>query len=306
MIGIIYKFTIIHGGIKKDGNFPFYVGQHYDVSIEKFLSKRIDNYCGSGSIWNKFITMLKKKCKRVKWRHLIKREILYSRENVSQKVLDKLEEVYIRREKAHYSFGVGGCNILWGTANEFGSGSPAKNPIVAKKISDNKKEFYKTKRGNVVKKLLSEYWSDGRINGDKNPNYGHHWTDEMKEEMSKKKRGMYKGKNNPNYGNRWTDEMKENLSLKSKKWLRERGNPMLGRKRITNGTINKTIKDGEPLPPGFRYGFMTIPKELRKPMPKFMWITNNIINKRVPKDSVIPNGWRRGTVSSLNRYKYEN
>ena len=63
MIGIIYKFTIIHGGIKKDGNFPFYVGQHYDISIEKFLSKRIDNYCGSGSIWNKFITILKKSAK---------------------------------------------------------------------------------------------------------------------------------------------------------------------------------------------------------------------------------------------------
>ena len=306
MIGIIYKFTIIHGGIKKDGCFPFYVGQHYDVSVDKFLSKKRDNYYGSGSIWGELINILKKKCKRTRWRNFIKREILYSKEDVSQRVLDKLEEVYIRREKAHYSFGVGGCNILWGTANEFGSGSPAKNPIVAKKISDNKKEFYKTERGNIIRKSLSEYWSDGRINGDKNPNYGHRWTDEMKAEMSKKKKGMYSGKNNPNYGNRWTDEMKKNLSYKSKKWLKEKGNPMLGRKRITDGVVNKTIKDGESLPMGFRYGLTTIPRELRKSMPKFMWITDNKVNKRVPKDSVIPNGWRRGTVSSLNRYKYEN
>lgn len=254
MIGIIYKLTIICGGIKKDGHFPFYIGQHYEISNEKFLSKKRDNYYGSGSIWHYYIMMLKKRGKRVKWRNLIKREILYSKENISQRALDVLEKYYIKREKAHYSYGLGGCNILWGTANKFGAGSPAKDPKVAKKISRSIKEFYKTKRGKEVKKQLSEYWGGDRIRGEKNPNFGHYWTDEMKRRASEQKRGMYIGKDNPNFGNYWTDKQKAHLSERLKEHYKNHPNPMQGRVRITNGIVNTTILRGEELPSGFWYG----------------------------------------------------
>lgn len=55
---------------------------------------------------------------------------------VNQKGLDVLEEYYIKKCKSHYSYKLGGCNVLWGTANKFGSGSPMKDPMVAKKCGN--------------------------------------------------------------------------------------------------------------------------------------------------------------------------
>ena len=46
-------------------------------------------------------------------------------------------------------------------------------------------------------------------------------TDEFKNKMSQ----IVSGKNNPNYGNKWTDEMKENLSKKRKGLYVKEGNP---------------------------------------------------------------------------------
>ena len=39
-------------------------------------------------------------------------------------------------------------------------------------------------------------------------------------------------------------------------------NPMQGMKRITDGSVNKIIKDGAPLPPGFRYGMAPRKKKI--------------------------------------------
>ena len=94
MIGIIYKFTIL-ALYRMDGHKPFYVGQH--VGVNDF-----NDYWGSGKIWNNFLDRLKKdypKC----WMKLIRREVLYIHE-CYQKALDKLEEYYIKKEKAHYSY----------------------------------------------------------------------------------------------------------------------------------------------------------------------------------------------------------
>lgn len=67
-------------------------------------------YDGSGKTWERFCKGLKRKFPTC-WRKLIK------------------------HEKAHYSYEVGGCNILWGTANNFGSGSPMKDPMIAAKVT---------------------------------------------------------------------------------------------------------------------------------------------------------------------------
>ena len=105
-----------------------------DISKEQFLRNDCFVYDGSGKTWERFCKGLRRKFPTC-WRKLIKREVLFYSENCSQKVLDKMEEYFIKREKAHYSYKVGGCNILWGTANEFGSGSPMKDPKIAAKVT---------------------------------------------------------------------------------------------------------------------------------------------------------------------------
>ena len=179
MIGIIYKFTII-ARVKYNGNKPFYVGQHWEEkSIHYFLSCKNSNYYGSGVLWNKFIKKIKEEYPK-NWRHFIKREILFSSEFVNQKALDKLEEYYIKKFKAHYSYGLGGCNVLWGTANNFGSGSPAKDPEVRKKVSyEAKKRMNRPEVKEYMRSLFKE-----RFIGKNNPFYGHHHTEETRKRLS--------------------------------------------------------------------------------------------------------------------------
>ena len=114
MIGIIYKFTIL-AKIKRDGHKPFYIGQHWCKSKDDFLCRDYPYY-GSGTIWLKCIKKLKKS-NSDNWRFFVKREILCVIANNSQKTLDKLEEFWIKREKSHHSYELGGCTVLWGTAN---------------------------------------------------------------------------------------------------------------------------------------------------------------------------------------------
>ena len=53
MVGIIYKFTVL-ARYKMDGHKPFYIGQHWCKSIDKFISGNSDYY-GSGTIWKHFL-----------------------------------------------------------------------------------------------------------------------------------------------------------------------------------------------------------------------------------------------------------
>ena len=257
-------------------------------------------YTGSGTLWNSYLNKLRGKCRGKNWRNFIHREVLYAKDGISQKALDVLEEHFIKKYKAHYSLGLGGCNILWGTANKFGSGSPTNDLNVRKAISKWWIDFYKSDEGIAFKKKLRDLWSGDIIRGEKNPNYGHRWTDEMKQKASKQKIGMYVGDKNPNYGNHWTDKMKQDLSNKVKDFYANGGvNPMSGKKRITNGIVNKVISSGEPLPYGWRYGMIS--KHDRKPLSPFIWITDGVNNRRLPKGDEIPNGWRRGAINSFNR-----
>lgn len=260
MIGIIYKFTIV-AKYKYDNHKPFYIGQH--IGVDDFNS-----YWGSGTIWNDILDRLKQDYLK-HWTKFIKREILFQRE-CTQKVLDAMEAYYIKKEKAHYSYHIGGCNVLWGTANKFGSGSPMKDLNVAKKCADkfrkHLEEHPETMERIQRKRIWKLHHTDykqkisrtlkGRYVGSKNPNYGNYWTDEQKRTQSDKMKGRYDGEKNPNYGNTWSEQKRAEMSKRLKESGAQSGknNAMYGKKRITNGIINTVIKDGEPLPDGFWYG----------------------------------------------------
>lgn len=73
--------------------------------------------------------------------------------------------------------------------------------------------------GTFAKDITDEYRDKMRqlVMGENNPNYGHRWTEEMKQEARDRcKNRNYFGKNNPNFGHKWTAEMKEKASNKRK------------------------------------------------------------------------------------------
>ena len=258
VMSIIYKFTII-AKYEYFGHKPYYVGQHSGNSF--------DSYWGSGSIWNDFLNSLKKKYPD-NWKRLIRREVLWSGE-CSQKTLDKLEEIYIRKERAHYSCKNGGCNVLWGTANNFGSGSPSKDILVKKKISKSRKGkccgeehfmFGKHWDENVKKK--NSISNIGKQSGEKHWHFGKHWSDEIK-----KKIGIGNSGKKPWLGKHHTEETKRKLSehFTGKTWSEEskrkmsksvtgNKNPMYGKMRITNGVENRIIDSNSLIPDGWRRG----------------------------------------------------
>lgn len=199
MVGIIYKMTIIEG-CKRDGKNPFYIGQHWCESKEDFLRKNYP-YWGCGSVWVKHLNFIKKKFPQ-NWKEFLKREVLCCIAVNNQKVLDKLEEYYIRKHKSHYSEKIGGCNILFGTANKFGSGSPAKDSLVRKKISEKAKgrEFPECRR--ELFKI--------KFSGENNPFYGKHHSEEIRKRISESRKLVPKkykvGQMHPVWPNKvWTE-----------------------------------------------------------------------------------------------------
>lgn len=171
-IGIIYKFTILDGCEFCGHANPYYVGQHWGESV--------NFYDGSGKIWNDLLSKLKSKYPQNKWRKFIKKEILF-RGKCNQKTLDKLEEIYIRREKSHYSYNLGGCNVAWG-----GSGSRIDESVkkilseknLGKKLSDEtKRRMSKSRKGIKFSEEHKRKLSESK-KGDNNP---------MKQECVRKK-----------------------------------------------------------------------------------------------------------------------
>lgn len=206
-VGIIYKFTII-SKYKFDGHKPFYVGQHF--GLDDF-----DTYPGSGAIWTDFITRLKSDFPTC-WRKLIKREVLYQRP-CSQIALDVLEAYYIKKEQSHYSYKKGGCNVLWGTANGFGSGSPMKDPSVAAKCAKTLHEKYSGENSWMTGRKFSKETRDkislAKI-GSIGPNRGKKFSEETKQKMRLKALERFKDpRNNPMYGKRHSDETRKLMSM---------------------------------------------------------------------------------------------
>lgn len=248
MISIIYKFTIL-AECDYFGHKPFYVGQHIGIeSIEQFIRKDKGVYDGSGEIWRRFCKSLKKKYPSC-WRKLIKREVLFHSENITQKALDKLEEYFIKKEKSHYSYTLGGCNVLWGTANKFGSGSPMKDPMVAEKVTKRlrgrrgakrseegkrnmaiaAKKSWKNaeERRKLISDAISSYMNNGGI-----------------EHLSRVKKGR-----------KFSEEHKRNISLNHAD-LSGKNHPCYGKhfKWITNGLVEQRLDEGKELPEGFQFG----------------------------------------------------
>lgn len=229
MINVIYKFTII-SFLKRDGNKPFYVGQHIEKkSVEHFLNKCNYNYDGSGSIWIDYVEGLKRKYKS-NWRHFIRREILWSSETCSQKALDKMEEYFIKKEKAHYSYELGGTNVLWGTANNF-SNNPMHDKRIVDKIREKKRGKYKGENC---------YW------------YGKTLSDETKNKLSVKAKNRLKNEN-PLIGSHLSKETRIKISDKNK-----------GKRWITNDLDQKFIKKGVDVPIGWRLGKLPTSEETKE------------------------------------------
>ena len=219
MVGIVYKLTII-AKYKMDGHNPFYIGQHWCKSKEDFLNRDYPYY-GSGSIWNDFLSKIKQEYP-TKWRYFIRREILCCVNNRdSQRTLNKLEEYWIKREKAHYSFGLGGCNVIIGAAIEV---SPTLDPIVANKISKKKRDFYKTKRGLEIRKKLSEIrignadWAKKVSTGLRKSDNFHNAvrSEEHRKKMSEiAKKRLSISENHPMFGKHHSEESKRILREKN-------------------------------------------------------------------------------------------
>lgn len=249
MLGIIYKFTILDNDYKFNNKRPFYIGQHWHkFSVEHFLSGETYYYSGGGSIWNAYMSSIRRKHGQ-NWKNYIKREVLFSSETISKSGLNKMEKYYINKCKSLSDDGQGGMNIINGAAIEV---NPATTDIVKRKIS-NKMRGRKFSETHIQR--LKEYWTSERLSGDKNPNYGNHWSNEQKQKMREQRLGMYDGDKNPNYGNYWSDEQKQRMSVRLRKRYKDGYvNPMTGKVRITNGVINTVIPKGEPLPAGFRFG----------------------------------------------------
>lgn len=244
MQGIIYKTTnLVNGRI--------YIGQHWCDTDE------FDGYLGSG-------VSLTNAIKRY-GRNNFKRETL--RVCDTQLQLDAWEMLYIKKfDSANKKIGY---NILSGSANKFGSGSPMLIPEVAAKVSRSLKKTFKdhpevmkrihqkrqmTLDNTDYKKRISQTLK-GRYAGEKNPNYGNYWTPEQKAQLSAKMKGRYAGENNPNWNNRWSAEQRQALREKFRvKYEQGYTNPMQGKVRITNGEINTVIPKDSPLPDGFWYG----------------------------------------------------
>lgn len=138
---VIYKTTFPNGKI--------YIGQ------DRYNNPK---YLGSGILCLKSIKKYgKDNCFK---------EILRFCKN--QKQLDFFEEFYIK--KFNSTNPEIGYNILTGTANNFGAGSPSLIPYVKNKISESLK---------------------GKYIGSKNPNFGNKWSDEQKKKMSERVREKF-------------------------------------------------------------------------------------------------------------------
>ena len=309
MDGIIYKFTIL-AKYKFDEYKPFYVGQHWEQNgLEYFKKSDEPNYSGSGKIWNDFICKMKQEFPTC-WRKLIKREVLFYSENCSQKTLDKMEEYFIKKEKSHYSYKLGGCNIAWG-GNGSRTDESTKEKLrkinLGKKLSDETKS--KMSESGKNKKLSSKTKDKIRLTklGDKNPAK----RKEVREKISKSNAGKvpwnkgkkaaietrkklsesHKGKTPWNKGIVMSEESRKNLSEK-----------LTGRKLSEKHREN--IKKYVSLNPPFKGKHHS--EETKIKLSKYflgkspgnkgkVCINNGLKNKYIFKDDKLPEGWEHGS-----------
>lgn len=195
---IIYKTTCLING-------KIYIGQ---------TSNNDPNYLGSG-------VLIAHSVRKYGKENFI-REVL--KDNIkNQQSLDFWEAYFIKKfDSTNPEIGY---NILPGTANKFGSGSPMKIKSVAQKNSKTQKKRYRenpelrkklSKRQKILYKnnphLIDNLSKIGKeLIGEKNPNFGNSWSEEQKEGLRQKMLGRYDGKNNPNFGNKMCEESRDKI-----------------------------------------------------------------------------------------------
>ena len=272
MIGIIYKFTII-AGYKIEGHKPYYVGQHWERnSLKHFLFNKVrglKNYEGSGLLWQRILKALRKQYGD-NYRCLVKREVLFSSENISSSALSKMEEYYIKKECSLFSQKLGGVNLI--------AGSPVD--LEYHQIEDSIK-----KMANTLHKRFSEH-------PELHPMFGKHHSEETKKHWSKIRKGKQTGKDNPFYGNHTqsgennpfygkhhSEETKRNQSKVMIEYYRTHVNPMKGKHRV----ISKEQREQHSV----------VMKHMK-------WITNGLENSRINESVELPIGWRYGRTRITN------
>jgi len=199
-------------------------------------------------------------CEAVKkyGRSKFKRKILKVCYN--QKQLDAWEMIMIRKyNSTDKSIGY---NILSGTANEFGCGSPAKLPEVREKI---RRKSIGRKLSEETRKKISKihsgensYWY-GKT-GEQAPMYGKKLSEEAKKKISKVHKGKKVSENTrnkisiANSGKVRSNEVKLRISNKMKGRFVGSKHPMFGKVWINNGVENKVILKTDKLPLNWKYG----------------------------------------------------
>lgn len=262
MIGIIYKFTTYY-----EGKTYYYVGQHIDESEEAFLMSRKTSYWGSGKIWGDVLSSLRKRYP-TSWIKRVKREILFSITNVNTVVLNRMERVYIKREKALFQDGNGGCNWLPGEARGDDWVNAMKHPDIRAKVSAKNRISLK-----------------GKMAGSAHPLYGTHRSEETRKKISetRKARGYkptpqqrekmiayakkpkspehrrkigdaQRGEKSVHWGKPLTADHRRKVGEAIKRIWKEKGVPVSGRIWITNGKTSKFHIPTLPIPKGFYKG----------------------------------------------------
>lgn len=167
---IIYKTTnLINGKI--------YIGQDANNNPK---------YLGSGSF---FLNALRKYGVGN-----FKKEILCSCSN--QKALDKMEAFFIAKyDSCNKKIGY---NLLPGTANRFGCGSPMSIPRIRRKAIIAMRVMHASPKGEILRKKMSKiqklrYELDPSLKlfGERNPMYGRSQTDEAKKQTSERSKLMF-------------------------------------------------------------------------------------------------------------------
>lgn len=198
----------------------------------------------------------------------------------------------------------------------------------------------KTLTSRQYEKLIEEVSRQNSLNskGKNNPNYGKHWSDEMRKHLSEKEKGKYisletrakmseskKGKKNYNYGKPMPDEQRKKISESRTNNPRFSGknHPMYGRthseetkrkssermqafnakrgrfRNMTNGVENRQVTESEVEKMIDRGWWIGI---TQKPRPKRIRITNGNITKTVTKEEFLneyqPSGWVEGMTFS--------
>ena len=227
VFAIIYKTTCLING-------KIYIGQRI-IRNQNNLDRW---YLGSG-------THLKRALNKYGTENF-KRDIICKIMYNNQALLDKLEEFFIKKYNST-DLNIG-YNILSGTANEFGSGSPMKNPIVVEKVFAKLRGRKGAKRSKQARTHMSEAakksWEDKERRKKASRRMKKMMTETHKKHLSELKKGI-----------KFTDEHKRNIS-KYHADFKGSKHPLYGVKYkwMTNGQINKRVPVDFDIPKGWYNG----------------------------------------------------